>query len=91
MISLKRKLNCVLGLSVILFSVFSACDPKIEDSPQPGILRVTLESDPTDTTIIIVTDTLTVSDGDVFLISIFQGRSYQDSTWGILYPSIESY
>jgi hypothetical protein len=70
--------------------IFLSCDENIEDSPAPGILRVTLESDPADTTIIIVTDTLTVSDGDVFLISVFQGRSYQDSTWGILYPSIES-
>jgi hypothetical protein len=80
-----------MGLSMVMFLMFTHCDPNIEDSPEPGILRVTLESDPTDTTIVIVTDTLTVSDGDVFFISIFQGRSYQDSTWGILYPSIESY
>lgn len=70
--------------------LFFACNSGIEFSPDPGILRITLESEQADTTIIIVTDTLTVSDNDVFRISIYQGKVYRDSTFSVLYPTIES-
>lgn len=75
---------------IILMLLFGSCDTGIEDSPDPGILRITLESDQSDTVIVIVTDTLTVSDDDIFLMSIFQGRVFQDSTYGVLYPALSS-
>jgi hypothetical protein len=61
------------------------CDTGIEDSPEPGILRITLESDQTDTTIVFVTDTFTVSDRDTFLIEIFQGKVFRDTSYATLY------
>jgi len=75
---------------IILFFLLGGCDTGIEDSPDPGILRITLESDQSDTVIVIVTDTLTVSDEDVFLMSVFQGQVFEDSTYGILYPTLSS-
>jgi hypothetical protein len=73
---------------IFLMFLLGSCDPGIEDSPDPGILRVTLESDQSDTVIVIVTDTLTVSEEDIFLMSVFQGQVFQDSTYGILYPTL---
>ncbi len=87
--SLKHFFPIIIFLLTIAF-LFSTCDSGIENSPAPGIVRVTLESDPSDTVIIIVTDTLTVSDDDIFWVSIFQGRVFRDDTYGILYPRLES-
>ncbi|RQW02811.1 MAG: hypothetical protein EH225_08010 [Calditrichaeota bacterium] len=89
----RKRGGLILSIIFIFFASIQLfnCSAGIEDSPSPGILRVTLESHPADTTIIIVTDTLTVSDNDVFLISIFQGKVYQDSTYGVLYPELQSY
>ena len=81
----------VLLLGLILSLNFLNCNTGIEDSPDPGILRVTLESDPADTVIIIVTDTLTVGENDAFIIKIYQGRAFEDSTYGVLYPELKSY
>jgi len=64
------------------------CKSGIEDSSEPGILRITLESDQTDTTIVFVTDTFTVSDRDTFLIEIFQGKVFKDSSYATLYPRV---
>lgn len=87
MVKLIFRLTIFMALICLLFF---ACSSGIEFSPDPGILRITLESDQADTTITIVTDTLTVSDNDVFRITIFQGKVYQDSTFTVLYPTIES-
>jgi hypothetical protein len=78
---------------VTLLTIFNfvGCNTGIESSPDPGILKITLQSDPADTVIIIVNDTITVGEDDEFIISIYQGRSFADSTYGILYPEIESY
>ena len=88
----------LIGVEILLFlffliviSNFTGCNTGIEASPEPGILRVTLQSDPADTVIIIVNDTITVGEDDEFIISIYQGRALADSTYGILYPEIESY
>ena len=83
--------SIVLLFTLIMILIFIRCDTGIEASPEPGILRVTLQSDPADTVIIIVNDTITVGEDDEFIISIYQGRALADSTYGILYPEIESY
>lgn len=69
---------------------FVSCNTGIKDSPDPGILRITLESDQADTTVIFVTDTFTVSDRDTFLIEIFQGKVFRDSAFATLYSSVSS-
>ncbi len=82
----KKIRNLLTFLVLVLIAVgLLNCDTGIEDSPEPGILRITLESDQTDTTIVFVTDTFTVSDRDTFLIEIFQGKVFRDTSYATLY------
>ena len=67
------------------------CDTGIEPSPDPGILRITLESNPLDTSIVIVNNTFNISQDDSLGIKIFQGKAYNDTVSAILYTDIESY
>ena len=63
----------------------------IEPSLDPGILRITLESNPLDTSIVIVNNTFNISQDDSLGIKIFQGKAYNDTVSAILYTDIESY
>ncbi len=81
----------VFLLLVLTLGAFLVTCSNIEPSPGPGILRVTLVSDPSDTTIVIVTDTFTVGESDSFGVTIFQGKVYRDSAYAVLYPTIKSY
>lgn len=68
-----------------------SCKTGIEPSPEPGVVRVTLQSDPADTTLVIVTDTLGLHTYDRFGVTIFQGKLYRDSSYILLFPDLESY
>jgi len=81
----------VMLLFVIGVVVYLINCSNIEPSPEPGILRITLASDPSDTTIVIVTDTFTVGESDSFGVTIFQGKVYRDSAYAVLYPTTRSY
>ncbi len=84
----KATLTLLLILGTVFY--FTNCS-NIEKSPDPGILRITLFSDSTDTTIVIVTDTFTVGLEDSFGVTIFQGKVYKDSAFAVLYPTLWSY
>lgn len=73
------------------FAGIISCDSGVEPSPDPGILRITLQSDPADTAIVIVADTFYVANNDSFGVTIFQGRVYNDTVYSILYPTLRSY
>lgn len=73
-----------------LLFIMLGCNTGIEISPDPGILRVTLQSDPADTSIVIVPDTLNVAPNDSFGVTIFQGKAYNDSFFAVLYKSLKS-
>ncbi len=89
---IKKFARAIFTLLLTFGSVFYLYNcSNIENSPDPGILRVTLFSDSTDTTIIIVTDTFTVGLEDSFGVTIFQGKVYQDSAFAVLYPTLRSY
>jgi len=66
------------------------CDTGVEVSPAPGILRVTLQSEPTDTAIVVIDDTLTVSAGDSFGVTISQGKVYSGDNFAVLFIDINS-
>ncbi|MCK6620885.1 MAG: hypothetical protein HUU32_06420 [Calditrichaceae bacterium] len=69
-----------------------ACTSGIEDSPGAGIVRVILQSDPADTSIIILGDTVAVVEGsDYFTSTVFQGRVYRDSLFALLYTTLNSF
>src|SRR3989337_1759992 len=84
----------VIGLlSLIIIYLISGCETGVEDSPLPGILRVTLQSDPSDTMLIERSDTFTVNQTypALFMIKIFQGRVYKESNLAVLYRTTEDY
>lgn len=70
---------------------FLNCSTGIESSPKPGILRVTLQSDPADTQITVLSRTFTVSEGDFFGVTIFQGKVYSGERFAFLFKDKNSY
>lgn len=82
-----------VGIAVALLGglAWTGCSTGVEESPDPGILRVVLQTDPADTTIEIAGQQLTVSPSDSFGVTIFQGRAFRDTTFAILFKSIDSY
>ena len=87
----KLKSLTLLVWATLAGSLTVSCDSGLEDSPAPGILRVTLQSDVEDTSIIIVNDTLVVSQKDSFIVTIFQGRVYSDSNFALLFRDTTSF
>lgn len=84
----------VFGLSIsagLLLTAALGCDTGVETSPDPGVLKVTMQADPADTTIEIAGELLSVSPGDSFGVTIFQGRAYRDTSFAILFKSTTSY
>lgn len=93
----------LLWLCIVLVTVLCAScidDPEVED--QPGIVRVVLTADPTDTQITILGQTLTVSDDPANLdslgVNVFQGKAISEKTTGdgqnkfaILFESVHQY
>jgi len=82
----------IYGLLVLgaLGLLIWGCDTGVETSPDPGVLRIVLQSEPSDTSIIIVADTLSVAPNDSFGVTIFQGKAFEDSTYAILYRTLKS-
>lgn len=85
--------NLVYSLTgcLVFLAFLWGCQTGIEPSPQPGILRVTLVADSTDTCIVIRSDTSRFSKWDSFILDIGQGRLYRGENYSDLYlePTIE--
>lgn len=81
--------RAALLLSVAL--TLGACETGVEVSPQPGVLRVTLQSHPADTSIVIVREPVRVRDGDQLNATVFQGKAYTaEGRFFILFPNLQS-
>ncbi|KAA3662022.1 MAG: hypothetical protein DWQ10_03375, partial [Calditrichaeota bacterium] len=77
---------------IILFLLHPlACDTGVELSQDPGILRVVLQADSTESSITIANKTYSVEEGDRYGIKVFQGKVYQDSTFYVLYKNPSTY
>jgi hypothetical protein len=70
---------------------FLGCSTGVATSPDPGIVRVTLQSDPADTTITITGRSVTVAPTDSFGVTISQGQVYSDTLFANLLRSLDSY
>ncbi|NIT59569.1 MAG: hypothetical protein GWN00_26120 [Aliifodinibius sp.] len=77
----------LIGITFILLG----CSSGVEESPDPGIVRVTLQSDPTDKSIVIIGDTLITEEDDQMIATIFQGRVYRDTIFSILFKDTDSF
>lgn len=69
------------GLSLILTSCTTGVDP----SPAPGILRVTIQSDESDSSIVILSDTTRYSRYDQFYARVYDARLYRGDNYSQLY------
>lgn len=76
---------------VLLVLVGIGCDTGVEESPEPGVLRVTMQADPADTTIEIAGQRLAISSSDSFGVTVYQGRAFRDSAFAVLFKSTTSY
>ncbi|RJP71304.1 MAG: hypothetical protein C4539_05370 [Ignavibacteriales bacterium] len=88
------KLICFLT-PLVFIGLFSSCDTGVEDSPAPGIVRVVLRANPSDTYIINRSDTFYIFspyyNKTRFNLNIFQGRIYSGDKFAILYKTTQSY
>lgn len=83
----------IITISTILAITGFSCGTGVEDSPQPGIIRVKLQADLSDTLLIERSDTFAVNMKypAVFMIKIFQGRIFQKKNFAVLYKTKSSY
>jgi len=78
-------------LPLILVGTMVGCSTGVEESPEPGTVRVTLEGDPSDTTIAVVGDTIRISDQDSIDLTVFQGKVYAGGRFALLLLTLSSY
>jgi len=80
-------LVCVVPIMVIV-----SCNTGLEPSPEPALLRVILQADPADTTIVIGDDVFFASEGDSMSVSVSQGNVYLvDSSFATLHKDTIQY
>jgi hypothetical protein len=80
------------GFSLLLVSCESNLTG-VEDSPEPGVVRITIQSDPSDTYLVERTDTFSIFTpfGKVFNINTFQGSVFSGEKFAVLFRSTQSY
>lgn len=87
------------GFTIGLFCIFllwmaillSQCSTDIQRSPDPGVLKVILYSDPADTQIVILNKKFIVSGSDYYGVTVFQGKIYSGDKFAFLYKDKMSY
>lgn len=91
-IMFKKYLKKFLSLSsfiLIIFLLHCSGFDDVDVEVDPGILRVILQTDPTDESIVILGETINVSENDSLGINIFQGKAIDvDSNYAILYKTV---
>lgn len=83
----KRSISIAASCLVLSLCV-NSCRTGVEPSPSPGIVRVTLRSIETDTTIIIQNDTSRFSRWDEFYLYVSQGKIYRGHNYALLYADL---
>jgi hypothetical protein len=66
----------------------SSCTTGVEPSPAPGIIRVTIQSDDNDSSIVILSDTTRYSRYDQFLARVYDARLYRGDNYSPLYVTM---
>ncbi len=83
----------ILLLFAFSLFFFSSCETGVEDSPDPGVVRITLQADPSNTFIVNRSDTFSVYTPfeASFNVNTFQGSAFSGDQFAILFRSITSY
>lgn len=77
----------LLGAALLL----AGCLTDVPPSPEPGVLRVTLQADPADSTIEMLGRTQTMQRGDAFILSLSNGAAYRDSSFVLLMSDLQAF
>lgn len=67
------------------------CETGVDESADPGVIRVTLQPDPTDNSITIGDQTYDAAPSDRFEVTIFQGKLYRDSSYATLFADLDEF
>lgn len=67
------------------------CSSGIEPSPEPSLLRVTIQADSTDNYITLAGDTMLAAPRDSMQISVFQGKAFNDTAFIVLFQDTLQY
>ena len=76
---------------LIYILILAACSTGIEKSKDPGVLRITLTSDPADTTITIVNKIYKPDSTSSMYLKIFEAKVYRDSNYSKLVPGLDEF
>ena len=87
---LKNKITLFLLVIGAFATGFAGCANDVNLHPDPGVVRVVLQSAPQDTSIVLVKDTLPVGDSDVMMANVFQGKIYDGEKYFILYKNLNT-
>jgi len=84
-----------LAFIFALLVLFQGCSNEYNvtgiESSDPGILRIYIQSDNADTSIVVAGDTVVVGSSlDSLDLNIGQGRAYRDTNYAVLYKSIDT-
>jgi hypothetical protein len=82
----------LLLLSMLTFLLACADINNVADPSVPGIVRVVLQADPSDTEMVILGETVVVAEGDSLGINVFQGKAWSvQDDYAILFKDVDSY
>lgn len=85
---MKKAVWLCLRLFFLCAYLISGCSTGVEQSPYPGIIRVTMKSVEQDTLLIILGDTVKFSRVDHYDVIVSQGRLYQGNNYADLYTDL---
>jgi len=97
---MKSVYNCFSGLIIKLLPVVlllaiglgsNSCTTGVEKSPLPGYLKVTLQSNPSDSTITIGDQKYSISDKGFLNVTVYQGAIYNDSVFTDIFSNLKEY
>jgi hypothetical protein len=88
-----RKFTIVFAWIALSLFISTGCDTGVEDSPDPGIVRVVLRANPSDTYIVERSDTFSVYTPyeTTYNLNIFQGSVFSNGNVAVLYKTTRSY
>lgn len=85
----KKTIALIFLISLILIAFRCSAIEDVKVDVYPGILKVILQADPTDTSIVILGKEVIVSENDSMGIKIFQGKAISvDSNYAILFKDV---
>ncbi|MBO8131804.1 MAG: hypothetical protein H0Z29_09875 [Candidatus Marinimicrobia bacterium] len=80
-----------LTIVILIMLISKGCNIEVEKSDYPGVLRLNLQADPTDTSITILDKTYIPDTSSVMKVKVFEAKAYIDSCYTILLPTLDAF